>query len=236
MNPLQRVIAIATVVSTVAFSSAANAGLIWNEIGAGDLLASAETVDGLAGSSLSTIHGQLTSVVPTNGNPSYEVDLFKIFVDTPSLFSASTSSDADTALFLFDMLGRAVYMNDDNGFDLLSLLPAGNPAGPTMAGFYYLGVALGGYLPYDAASLALFLAGGYSDVLAGDPAAGMLDSWASSSTYFSESPYSYDISLTGTQVARVPEPGTLALVLLAGLIGGLRGVRATPGMRLRRST
>jgi hypothetical protein len=232
MKLLQRVVAVTAIAGTVAFSASASAGLIWNEIGAGDLLGSAEVTFDSGPSTLSEIRGSLRSILPVNGGPGggslYEVDLYRIYIDSPATFSARTtinSVPADTALFLFDAAGLGVYMNDDTSSSSLAELPAGDPAAPAAPGIYYLGIGLGGFLPYDVLTGALFLAGGFTDVLAGDPAAGPLASWSPLFATFSESPYSYDIALTGAQVALIPEPGTLALLLLAGLVGGLRSRR-----------
>lgn len=233
MNLIKIFITVAASFCTFTFPILAAASVItWNEINAGDLVTTAEIVGGTGGAEVGGITGSLTSLAPINSTPRYQVDLFKIFISNASAFSASTMSLADTALFLFDDQGRGVYMNDDepNGFSLLAFLPASDPASPTQSGYYYLGIALGGYLPYDAMDLALFLAGDFTDVLAGDSNAGPLAYWGASYDSFEEPPYSYEIGLTGVltsaQVTQVPEPGSLALLLLGALaIAGLRSRR-----------
>lgn len=229
----KRVIAVAATVGSLTFPMFASASVItWDEINAGDLVATAEMVGGTPGTQVGAIRGSLTSLAPVNMTPRYQVDLFKIFISDASAFSASTMSLADTALFLFDDQGRGVYMNDDepSGLSLLSLLPASDPASPIQSGFYFLGIALGSYLPYDATNLALFLTGGFTDVLAGDSNADPLAYWDATYDSFEESPYSYEIGLTGVLtsalVTQVPEPGSLALLLLGALaIAGLRSRR-----------
>lgn len=210
---IKRLMALA--VGIVVLSTPAAAGIIWNEHGAGELPGFAEITYGNAPLVLDGIHGTMQSLAPVNGTPRYEVDLFRIYVSDATVFSAQTISSAplDTALYLFNDLGAGVYMNDDTPVDLLSLLPAGHIDGPALAGFYYLAIALGGYLPVDAFGAPLFLAGGFTDVLAGDASAGPLGAWNPAYPAFAESAFAYDIQLTGARVAVIPEPAPWLLLL-----------------------
>lgn len=221
--------------SGLAAPGLAKAGLVWGELGAGDVLATAETTYSSAYSMLDGIHGNLLATTVVDGTPVYQVDLYKIRITDAASFSARTTGSTafDSALYLFDANGNGVYMNDDDGVSTLSGLPAGDASGPTSAGIYYLAVALGGYLAEDFSSLSVFLAGGFTDVLGADPAAGALNGWAAGFTAYSESSLSYDIALTGATNAELPEPASLALVLAGGLAAGLsrrraQGARATP--------
>lgn len=212
--------ALAAAVTAVALPMTAAAGIVWNEtglLGAGDSLATAQVVFNTVFNPLDEIRGTLTSTTPVGGGPIYQVDLYKIRIDDFANFSARTVSPTafDTALYLFDSAGLGVYMNDDNGVDSLSELPAGDPNGPASIGSYFLAIAFGGYIANDASNLSLFLAGGFSDVLAGDPGSGPLSSWSPGFGAGTESAYSYDIALTGA--TNVPEPGSIALVLAGGI-------------------
>lgn len=220
-----------------ALSVSARAGAVWNETaaGAGSTLSTAEATVGDVGL-LSQINGQLRSTLEVGGSPFYEVDLYQIRIVNPGAFSARTvsSNPDDTALFLFDAAGLGVYMNDDTESDLLSLLPAGDPAGPLSAGLYYLAVALGGYEAYSdfAATLGTFLGGAFNEVRGGDASAGPLETWATTFSSGTELPFGYSISLTGAGAALVPEPQSMALALLA--LAGLGTLRRWVTIRARR--
>jgi hypothetical protein len=198
----------------------ASAGFQWSEgsgVGAGDSLATAQVTYSNAFQSLDLIRGGLTVAAfdPSGGNPIYQVDLFKIRVADVSTFSAATLGGPtvfDTQLYLIDKDGKGVYSNDDNGFDLMSLLPAGSALGPLGADVYYLAIAFSGYLAQDALGASLFASGGSTDVLGGDAASGPLAGWVRSYDNGSaESLYSYEIALTGATNAELPEPATFAL-------------------------
>ena len=222
MNRLKSAVLTAAVASALFIAGAARAE-VWIEAppGAGETTATAQITGSTLGAALSEIRGTLNTVLMVDSTPRNEVDLYKIFIDDFSSFSARTvsSNPDDTALFLFDFNGRGVYTNDDNSLDLLSFLPAG---GPLSNGFYYIGVSVGGFTALDAASKNVFLTGSFTDVLAGDGAAGALASWDQGFATLSEGGLAYDIALTGAVVG-IPEP-TTALLLLAGL-GGLAARR-----------
>ncbi len=109
----------------------------WAEIGdAGDLLQTTQVPAGI---------GPLTTITGTIST-SYDVDLYKIYIRTPTAFSASTfggegPNDWDSMLALFDHNGFGVYMNDANIFDdFNSNLPTNHTLGPKVAGNYYLAI------------------------------------------------------------------------------------------------
>jgi hypothetical protein len=208
---------------------AASAGFQWTEsggTGAGDGLTTAQVTYSATFEALDRITGGLTASIPdvNGGSPIYQVDLFKIRVADVSAFSAWTTGSTafDTQLYLIDKDGKGVYSNDDNGFDLLSLLPAASALGPLSADVYYLAIAFGGYLAQDAGGASLFMSGGPTDVLGGDPASGALAGWGRSyDNGNSEALYSYEIALAGATNADLPEPGVL---LLAAAALGAAGV------------
>ena len=217
MNTAALVIALGSVLAC----PTASAAYIWTENAAGELISSAEVVTGAALHALDGIRGTLaTSLLLGAPGPRNEVDVYKIFIDNAPGFSARTVSSNpfdDTALFLFSGSGNGVFMNDDNGFDLLSALPDVDGVGGI--GFYYLAVAIGGFAALDAAANSVFLAGVagvFTDVLDVDPASGALAAWSERFTTLADPGLAYDIVLTGARVAQIPEPTSLALLGLAG--------------------
>jgi hypothetical protein len=218
MKCLKLAAAATAVIAAAALPGTACASLIWIETGppgAGDSLATAQATVDSSFNTLDGIHGNLTATTQVNGKPLYQVDLFKIRISDFSAFSASTvnpSTAFDSALYLFDENGLGIFMNDDNGVDLLSSLPAGTA---TSNGLYYLAVALGGYSAFDASSMSLFQGDGSSS------GAGALSSWLPGFEADSESALSYDIVLTGATNADLPEPGGIALLLAGGIAGWL---------------
>jgi hypothetical protein len=218
----QRLLAAMTLMAC-AWPLAASAGFHWAESGpggAGDGLTTAQVTYSATFEALDRITGGLTASAPdlNGGSPIYQVDLFKIRVADVSAFSAWTTGSTafDTQLYLIDKDGKGVYTNDDNGLDLLSLLPAASALGPLSADVYYLAIAFGGYLAQDAGGASLFASGGLTDVLGGDPASGALTSWGR--TYDngnSEALYSYEIALAGATNADLPEPGVFMLAAVA---------------------
>lgn len=226
MKTTKLAIACAPMALALALPGAASAA-VWVEAGAGgagDSVATAQATYDSSYNPLTGITGFLTATTPVNANPIYQVDLYKIRIDDPGAFSARTMApvtDFDSALFLFDASGMGVYMNDDNGVDLLSTLPAGDAAGPVAAGIYYLAVALGGFSAFDVSDLSIFMPGGFGAVAAADPAAGALHHWLPGFDAWTESPQSYFIALSGATNSDIPEPGSLALLLAAGVAGWL---------------
>jgi len=227
MNSIRHAAVVAALAAIVAAPGTASAGFVWVESGpdgAGDLLATAQATYDSSYNALDGIQGMLTSMVPVNGNPLYQVDLYKIRISDWATFSATTdlagNGALDSALFLLDSSGSGVYMNDDSNGGMLSTLPAGNAAGPLANGIYYLAVALGGASALDALGQALFDSGNFDDVLGGN-GNGPLASWTTSFPSFDESPWSYRIALTGATNSDIPEPGGLALLLAGGIAAWL---------------
>lgn len=213
------------------------------EINAGQTLGTAEAV-GPAGVTVDTITGTLSAL--------QDADLFRIYIMTPSTFSATTlnagTNDAtlDTALFLFDSAGRAVATNDDDagGLSLQATLPVGNAfyAGLT-AGYYYLGIGNSGNEPVNLNNQLLFARdpnGGTTAVRG--PAGGVTPVALfdfDSNAYDGNGAGAYRIVLTGVTTGPgtpggVPEPASWAMMIAGfGVIGGsLRRRSAAVGFRL----
>lgn len=205
------------------------AGILWNELDdAGESLGTAQAITGM---------DEVTSISGTIGSSAtlgYEdVDLFKVYIEDFSVFSATTkdSSALDTDLFLFDSQGFGLAANGDNVFasppELFATIPSGSVSGSP--GIYYLGIVFAGDYPesttgrifpdlFDISSTGKVLgpiSPGGDNPLAnwnydGDPGQIPL-------------PTSYVINLTGvnTVPSTVPEPGTSLLILtgLASLAG-----------------
>jgi len=217
--------ALAALLTSTLFAAAPASALVWNEIGAGSSLATAEVTAAPGMPALTGISGFLNSVNIVEVGPIYEIDLFKIHIwDAGEFYASVGPMDDDTALFLFDGQGNAVFANDD--FDnLLPTLPAG--IAPAM-GDYYLGIGLSGTSPVDSMGADLFTWEPSGFYTFGQPSgAGPLAGWMVN-TAGTELPIAYSITLTGATVAAVPEPAS-ALMLLLG-IGGL-----VAGRSLRRN-
>ena len=216
MNSFKRAALAALLTSTLLAAAPASA-LVWTEVGAGSSPATAEVTAGLGLPALTGINGFLRSASFVDIGPAYEIDLFKIHIaDFGDFYASVGPMDDDTALFLFDGQGKAVFANDD--FDgLLPTLPAGIASAN---GDYFLGIGLSGASPVDGTNTDLFTSDSSSGFTFGLPnaGAGALSGWMVN-TAFTEQPIGYSITLTGATVAAVPEPAS-ALMLLLG-IGGL---------------
>jgi len=155
MKKRQLILSSALFTFTLPFSSVSFAAS-WAEIGdAGDLTTSAQTP--LGGGVLDQISGVVTD--------SHDVDLYRIFINDPAAFSATTmagdpeitdTDELDAALALFDATGRGVYYNDDGVFDNANAtLPPGDPFSPTSTGVYFLAVFDDDGLPLSGAAASL---------------------------------------------------------------------------------
>ena len=175
---------------------------------AGATLATAYTITG--GGSLTTISGTLSDA--------YDVDLFKIVIASPTLFSAttigsSTPWDLDTQLYLFDSTGHAVFGNDDADYTTLQSTISASSISHLTSGIYYLAISQSGNDPVNSVSQLLFTGYGADSTAAltastlANPTT--LSDWTNG-TYFADSG-SYQIALTG--VTAVPEVATTASAL-----------------------
>jgi hypothetical protein len=197
----------------LALTPAAPAG-VWVEMGdAGQLPATAQTtiVNG-TGLSLDFIRGTLSN--------NQDVDMYRIFINDPAQFSATTVGQPgtflDTQLFLFSASGLGIEANDDaSALDLRSTLGAGNPHSPTVPGLYLLAISSFNNDPVAPGGQRLFPDPegiGMTVGPTGPGGAQVISGWTNGGTALG----TYQIALTGAQFAVVPEPGTWALVVLGG--------------------
>ncbi len=201
---------------------------------AGDLPGTAKRTTGRA--PLDLIGGHLDFDLDTR---LWDIDLYLIDILDPPLFSARTEAGdpdiivSDPVLFLFGFDGRGIFMNDDTSLapvpSLQSTLPAGAANGPMSAGLYYLGIAWSFSDPMSVAGsifpLYEFFSSLPTDGIYGPTGAGggsPLVSWVPSGPSNFDVGADYRILLTG--VFSLPEPGTLALLAVAGL-GAIVGRR-----------
>jgi hypothetical protein len=225
----------------LAAANAAFASPVYTEVGdAGDLVTgAAQTVTGTAGSAVTSIKGSLTA----NSGGIYDGDAYKIYISSPGTFSASTTgfspgaNSFDSELFLFNLDGTGIVMNDDDPVtgNSQSNIPAGNALTASLGvGYYYLLITGQGMTPTSAAGLIF---PGWTDgttdptgVYGPNAGAGAITGFGGSA----DEGGAYSISLAGVSIApaasAVPEPGTLWLGLLAGpaLLAALRRRNRAP--------
>jgi hypothetical protein len=197
----------------------------YTEVGdAGDLVhAAAQAVTGNAGDAITAIKGTLTKTAGIS-----EADAYKIYISSPSTFSASTTgftlsvNNFDTQLFLFTLGGIGIVASDDDPVTggPQSIISAGNSFTSALtAGYYYLMITGGSQFP--ASTLGTIFPNwtdGTTDptMLVGPTGPG----GASPISTFSGNSNDggvYSIALTGVTIAAVPEPGSVALMLAGGL-------------------
>jgi hypothetical protein len=169
---------------------------------------------------------ELVGTLPDTTDPFAGVNMFKIQIFDPSMFSASVVGEAfglnDTVLSLFDSTGHGVMLNDDQGggdpttFGL-SCLPSvvANPCpsslpngvGPIIPGIYYLAISLAANYPTSTTG-EMFSPVSTTDVVGPDLTMGGNDpitGWDGGAfLYAIPDDDNYDILLGGT----VPEPAT----------------------------
>ncbi|MCK9688220.1 hypothetical protein [Scleromatobacter humisilvae] len=210
-----------------AASTAFATPISYTEVGdAGDIVTgTVQTVTGAAGSTVTSINGALTA----NGGGITDGDAYKIYISSPSAFSASTTgftpgvNSFDSELFLFNLNGTGIVMNDDDpgGSGSQSSITAGNAfTAGLSAGYYYLLITGSGMDPSSAGSLIFpsWTDGSDATGVYGPKAgAGAITGFGGSSNEGG----AYSIALKGVGIApavgTVPEPGTLWLGLTAGL-------------------
>lgn len=214
----------ATAAACLAFVGSSFAAGYTETGGAGDLPATAQIVVGASGTSLTSINGLLTL---TNGVS--ENDLYEIYINSPTTFSASLTgfvpgfNNFDSQLALFSLTGRGIALDDDDTATGSSSanLPAGNSLITSQQpGLFYLLVTVSGRNP---ASTGGRIFPNFADgdgntvdptVVYGPTGAGGAFSL---STYSgsSNSSGNYVAAITGAQFVVVLEPGTYALVFVA---------------------
>lgn len=216
---------LSALLGSLALATASLDAQTYTEIGdAGQTLGSAQTTGATGGQTLNTIFGTIGSGT--------DADLFMITLTAPTTFSATTTFGGttilDTALFLFNNLGQAIYTNDDaNGVSLQSTLPGGTSFTMSLAaGTYFIGISLSGNEPINLSNQLLFAAfiNGNSSSVRGAAAGVSPNTLANfnGATAFSETG-AYRIDFTSTATA-VPEPSTTALCL-AGIAAAVVVVR-----------
>lgn len=185
---------------------------------AGPLPAAAMVANDLPGDQpVLTISGMLTGVVRGSGPAGDFEDMFLIRIDDPAGFSATTDAtfgvfgtDFDTQLFLFSYTGRGKLANDnETTFSAgKSAIPAGSlTSGP---GLYYLAISGLGNDPLSAGG-SIFTLSPPTEVSGPDGPGGAdpITGWTGVGDTGT-----YTILLSGARF--VPEPGSLALLLIGG--------------------
>jgi hypothetical protein len=225
-NKLSRLYLSIVLASSLSFLPNIGQASTWAEMqDAGDLLPSAQTPTG----DVTTITGAASSTT--------DVDLYKIFISSPTAFSAivtgGNGDNYDLGLALFDSNGLGVYANDDATLDNgQPALPANHALGPQSSGVYYLAIGMatwdGGNFPISGSASQntyIFPVLDDTDIVGptGPGGNSPLAGW-----YSFESPMalneSYSIALTG--VSAVPEPETISMFLAGlGLLGVIAGRR-----------
>jgi hypothetical protein len=192
---------------------------------AGDIVSGTpQLVTGNPGDNITSIVGSLTLTAGIS-----EADAFKIYIDSPSTFSATTTGFApgmnnfDTQLFLFTLGGVGIVGNDDDtaSGSAQSTLPAGSSFTSALApGYYYLLITGSGKFPASAGGVIFQnWTDGTTDPTGvygpTGPGGGLaISSFGGSSNEGG----AYSIALTGVSIAAVPEPSSLALGLAGALV------------------
>jgi hypothetical protein len=218
-------ITVLSVLTTVIFSSQAQAATFTEMGDAGETLSTAQVIP-----------SKETMLQSISGTLSGDADLFKIFLNGDP-FSATTVGGADfpTQLSLFDSEGMGVYFNERTSSSVeQSTLPANNPFTPTQSGIYYLAISVLDLDPINEAGDDIFpdLADFSVDVpldtiLTGvfEPtAAGAMSPLSGFDGAILDEGGSYTIALTGvTGVPRdekdIPEPASALGLLAIGALG-----------------
>ena len=225
MSLMNNRLALAFVFATVSlrFTNALFAQTTYTETGdAGDLPATAQVVSGTAGEMLTAISGHTNLT-----NEISDSDMYEIYINSPSTFSASTTNfvaganNFDTQLALFTFSGTGVVANDDaaSGGEQ-STIPAGSVT--LAAGDYYLLLSGSGRYPVDSTGALIFPNDTDGKTAADATLTPSSTLPIAAYTGSSNEAGKYVIDLTGAQFvpSTVPEPETGACILAgaAGLI------------------
>lgn len=206
----------------------------YTEVGdAGDVVhAAAQAVTGNVGDAITAIKGSLSLTAGIS-----EADAYRIYISSPSTFSASTTgfvpgaNSFDSQLFLFTLGGVGIVANDDASTGgSQSLIKAGNSFTSSLTAGYYILMITGASMNPASAGGAIFpnFTDGVTDPsgLYGPTGPG----GASAITSFSGSSNeggAYSIALTGVTIAAVPEPASVLLFSAGALaLVGARRRRA----------
>ncbi len=212
---MKQSLSLLAILGTFALTSATLQAQTYTESGdAGQTLGTAQASGLNVGASTVSIFGTISSAM--------DADLFQITLSAPMLFSATTvgGSTLDTALFLFNSSGMAIYTNDDaSGASFQSTLPANSSFTMSLApGTYFIGISLSGNEPVNSNGQLLFAAftGGNSTSVRG-PAAGINPSTLAD---FNGLASFAEMGAYRINLSAVPEPTTVGLLLAgAGAIG-----------------
>ena len=186
----------------------------WDEIADGG----GDAGDGVGGNYQTTV-GLYSSIT---GDNTGEVDAYKITITDAANFFIEDQGGNDTAAYVFDLAGNAIFSNDDNpsgAFGFSFGFGDANTHGGNLLGTqhvvqngeqYILAIAGFNDQALDAAGADMFQDdGGDFTALAGPTGAGPLAGWAAGGAG------AYDVRLNGAVFGKVPEPTSAGLIALA---------------------
>jgi hypothetical protein len=204
--------AAAAILSSIAHADQVGTEWLENGIDAGSTVGTAQGAYGSG--SLTAIKGLIDSGT--------DADIFRIYISTPTTFSATTvgtGTTADTQLFLFTTAGLGIACNDDSAGGSRSTLPAGNalyaslPAGEyllAISRFNFDPVSVGGLIFPDTPTTSVFGP-------TGPGGASALSGWTGGTGLTASS---YNIALAGAVfLVPVPPAATAGLSGLACILG-----------------
>ena len=200
-------------IGVLAVAAAASAD-IWTEVGdAPDAPSPGQATVGV---------GPLTDIFGTLGDGIVvpDVDMYCVRITSATAFGAIVdSADFDSQMFMFDISGMGVNHNDDNvGLlsGLYSLGPAaGTPAPLALVDGAMYGLAISSYNvdPVDPAGGLMWSNSPFGDQTSADLPPGPLSGWVGDGAGGG-----YHIRLIGATFCDVPEPASLSLLALGGLM------------------